>query len=138
MKRVLGRLLGRVTVHHSVPGRIRLHAPFLAHLPDDAPVTRYAGVAAGAIRGVESVELRLVTASVLIRYDSTMIGEGELLELVQQIADLAAVHADRFVALSPRRRMQVAERLNEHFETVQIEPGDKVALPDDLWTTRDQ
>jgi hypothetical protein len=138
VNRVLGRLLGRVTVRHSVPGRLRLHAPFLAHVPDDAPIAEYAAVAAAAIRGARSVELSLVTASILIRYDSTMIGEGELLELVRQIADLAAVHADRFVSLSPRRRTQIAERLNEHFKTVQIEPGDKVALPDDLWTTRDQ
>lgn len=134
MKGMIGRLLGSVSIVHSVPGRMRLHVPFLAHVPKDARIAGYAKTAAEAIHGVRSVEIRLVTSSMVVHYDSAVRTEAELLRLAQDIADLAARHADRFLSLNPRRQQAVADRIHAYFQQIEITPGDEVRLPDDIWT----
>lgn len=135
MKRVLEAVMARVTVVHALPGRIRLHVPAIAHLPEDAPVDDYACAAIASVRGIRSVTVSRATATLLIEYGDPATESG-IISLARSVVELLIASADRFAALEPEQRRRMDARLRRYLAGIELDPADEVVLPDDIWHER--
>ena len=135
MRRVLEAVMARVTVVHALPGRLRLHVPAIAHLPDDAPVGEYACAAIASVRGIRSVRVSRATATLLIEYGDPAT-ESRIISLARSVVELLIANADRFAALEPDQRRRLDARLRRYLAGIVLDPADEVVLPDEVWHER--
>ena len=133
MKRILERIMTRVTVAHSVPGRIRLHVPAIAHIPDGVPTEALSRVAVGALHGVSSVRVNPTTSTLLVQYDGDAVKEAEVVALVESAIQLVVQHRDRFATLSADKQSALIHRLQRHFGSISLHPRERIVLPHDIW-----
>jgi heavy-metal-associated domain-containing protein len=89
----------RPRIVHRLPGRLRLHVPALKHVdPAQRDWTLLWRDILGGLAGFRSVEVNLVTANVLIGYDSDQLPEQELIEFLEDVNRLVLRHWDHLVA----------------------------------------
>jgi hypothetical protein len=92
----------RPQIVHRLPGRLRLRIPALRQV--DPAQRQWAGMwrdLVGSSGEIESVEVNLTTASVLIRYHPDRITEAELLAFLRGVNRLVLRHWNRLAALPP-------------------------------------
>jgi hypothetical protein len=120
-------------VVHSLPGRLRLHVPVLAQIPEEAPVDEYVALAMNAIEGVKTVEVSRASSRALIGYDARKLSERQIVDLVRSLLSQVVLHSPRFLDLDQQAQERFAERLRTHFAATRIRPGEEVRIPHDLW-----
>lgn len=91
-----------ITVAHAMPGRVRLKVAYLRH---DAAFANELRQKLAALPGVQEVELRPRTGSVVILYDTVVFGAGDALQsllepLTSLFPGLVAEDANAFVTLA--------------------------------------
>lgn len=94
-----------VAVVHALPGRVRLRVPLLH---DHAALAEAIAAAAAALAGVERVEVRAYTGSVLCSYDPARASEEAILRAVKQAAASGGAAPDP--ATERRRLSRIARR----------------------------
>ncbi len=129
---MLGTLLNRVTVVHSLPGRVRLHVPALALIPEDGPVDEYTAVTVAALPGITSVRVSRVTATALIEYEDP-ITEAQIVDLVRSATGQIMAHAERFAAMSPEEHERLEERVRRSLSDGLLRHGTRIVIPDEIW-----
>jgi hypothetical protein len=99
-------------VLHRLPGRLRVHIPFLRRLP-----VRHQGLADGvasllaAPEEIESVKVSLPTGNVLMRFDPSRVTEEDMLAYLQGMFEVLIRNRKRFEGLSPERLPEILEGL---------------------------
>lgn len=132
MKRVLEAMLTRVTVAHSLPGRVRVRVPAIAHVPDSAPVNEYTTAIIAAVRGVRAVRVSRETATLVIEYESS-VSEPQIVNLVQSVTELLVANVERFVSLDLDAQARLGERVHRFLADSELDPASEVVLPDEIW-----
>ena len=132
MRNVLRTILNRVTVVHSLPGRVRLHVPALAHIPEGAPIDEYTAVTVAALPGITSVQVSRVTATALIEYEEP-VTESQIVELVRSATGQIMAHSERFAAMTADERDRLEERVRRYLSDGLIRHGTRIGIPDDIW-----
>jgi hypothetical protein len=132
VKRVLETLLNRVTVIHSLPGRVRLHLTALTLLPEDAPVDDYTSVTVAALPGITSVRVSRVTGTALIEYQEP-VTEAQVVDLVHSATGQILAHAERFAAMTPEERKRLEERVRRYLSNGLLRHGTRIVIPHEIW-----
>ena len=132
MKRVLEAMLTRVTVAHSLPGRVRVRVPAIAHVPESAPADEYTTAIIAAVRGVRAVRMSRETATLVIEYEAS-VSESQIVKLVQSVTELLVANAERFVSLDPDAQKRLGERVQRFLADSELDPASEVVLPDEIW-----
>lgn len=135
MKKVLEAVLTRVTVAHSLPGRVRVRVPAIAHVPESAPVEEYTQAIIAAVRGIRSVRVSRETATLLIEYEAS-VPESQIVNLVQSVTELLVTNAERFAALEAAAQERLGERVRRYLSSTELDPACEVTLPHDIWRER--
>nr|VFJ59283.1 MAG: hypothetical protein BECKFW1821A_GA0114235_10902 [Candidatus Kentron sp. FW]VFJ63528.1 MAG: hypothetical protein BECKFW1821B_GA0114236_108411 [Candidatus Kentron sp. FW] len=125
-------LLVRPWIIHSLPGRLRVHVPFLKTAVRENPAGVKALVnLAKALPGIEALDWSSVTGNVLIRYDAARLGEAELLEFLRVFTNLYLGNRRGFDALGPEQIPKVAEKLATWISET-VKDGNIATIPDKL------
>lgn len=122
----------RVTVAHSLPGRVRVRVPAIAHVPESTPVDEYTAAIIAAVRGVRAARVSRETATLVIEYDAS-VRESQIVHLIQSITDLLVTNAERFVSLDPVAQKRLGERVRRFLAETELDPACEVVLPDEVW-----
>jgi hypothetical protein len=83
------RLMFRPRVLHSLPGRLRIHLPFLKRVPEER-----SDIVDGVVElirvpeAILEVQWSLLTGNALIRYDPEQAGEKEILAFMQSLFEI--------------------------------------------------
>ena len=97
------RGLSRVRVVHRLPGRVRLHIPLLAHVPEDWRGTLT--IIEQVLRipeGISEIRMEPRTGNVLIIYDAHLLMEQDILETLRAVLAWARKHHDQLLHLTPQ------------------------------------
>ena len=101
---------------HKLPGRVRIHFPALERLSDHWH--RYSGPVAELVmikQGIQSTNIQPTTGSVLINYDADTLGEKDVFNWLESMAniflnnirDYASLSEDNFESLLNRAKKQL-------------------------------
>ena len=134
---VLSALMARVDVIHSLPGRIRLHAPAIAHIPAEWSIADLEAIAARSIAGIRRVKASRHTATLLIEYDASL-AEDEVVRFVRDALRLVVELAPRFTVLAPEARQRAMERLLAFLDSEGVRPGPTLTVPESVWSGGDR
>ena len=132
VRTALRRFLNRVAVVHSLPGRVRLHVPALAHIPEDAPIDEYTAMTVASLPGITSVRVSRATATALIEYEEP-ITEAQIVELVRSATNQIAAHSERFSTMTMEERERFEERVRRSLSNGLRRPGTSMSIPDEIW-----
>lgn len=106
------RLLARPRILHRVPGRLRIHLPFLKLIKEgNAGLVPMISTLLCVPEGLEKIEPCLVTGNVVIQYDTARLSETEVLNYLKSISEICIRHKDRFKQVSREDMPDVAGRL---------------------------
>ena len=104
--------LNRPKVVHRLPGRLRVHVPFLQKLPSghQERADRIAALLSVPDE-IESASANLMTGNALIRFDAAKITENELLEYLRGMFEIFIRNRESFEGIAPDDDDRVFERL---------------------------
>ncbi|MFC1833267.1 HMA2 domain-containing protein [Thermodesulfobacteriota bacterium] len=128
----------RAKVMHRLPGRIRLKVEALRKIPAERQE-----FAAGVLRslpmpsGVKAVEPSLVTANILVSYESEQISETRIIEHTDWLIRLLAANWERLAEIPPDDPGGVLEKLSTYLRSRDgkgAESGREVEIPEDVWS----
>lgn len=105
-------LINRPKVVHRLPGRLRVHVPFLQKLPagqqDRADqIAELLSIPAE----IESASANLMTGNALICFDSAKVTENDLLEYLRSMFEIFVRNRASFEGITPDDDDRVFERL---------------------------
>lgn len=124
-------------IAHSLPGRVRLHAPIL-RWDGNAPQGFFEAIQRlfAIPKGIQSAEVSLHTGNLLIRYDIDTITEGEIVEFVRRIHEIAFDVWPRASQLLPEQVPGFMDRLEAALRGAvknRIEIDKEFVVPEDVW-----
>ena len=125
-------LLGKPRVLHGIPGRLRVHVPFLKTAVRENP----RGVDAlmelvSFVPGIESCDCSGVTGNVLIHFDAAHYTGEALLALIQQCTKVYIRYRSRFDAITPEQMPRTLSKL-KHLISETVSTDKPVSLPREL------
>ena len=124
--------LVRPWIIHSLPGRLRVHVPFLkTAVRKNLVGVKALARLAKALPGIEALDWSGVTGNVLIRYDAARLGEAELLEFLRAFTNLYLGNRRGFDALGPEQMPKVAEKLAVWISET-VKDGNIATIPSEL------
>ena len=99
---------------HRLPGRLRVHIPALAKIPD-AWQTEGDGFADlfNTVSGVESITPSYVTGNLLIHFDPKCIDEKQILDRLHQIGLLLLQHREELQSMSAESPSAVFKKMEK-------------------------
>jgi len=127
----------RPRVVHSLPGRVRIHTPILHWdgAVDDVffeAVQRLFSIP----KGIVSTEVGTRTGNLLIRYRPDTITEGEIMNFVRRVHEIAFEIWPRAAKLSPDQISGFMDRLETALRGAirnRIEIDREFVVPEDVW-----
>jgi hypothetical protein len=116
MRRVLGAEMVP-TVVHSLPGRVRLRIPALTRIPPEHhPAVEARLHGARLPVGLVELQVRVLSGSVLVRYDPDDHDESTVVAWVEAVVQAVRAEIDGLLELAPERRATAAEALRRRLE----------------------
>ncbi len=105
-------LLNRPRIVHRLPGRVRVHIPFLQRLPGEHQKLADSIASLLAVpEEIVSAEANLTTGNALICFDPSSVTEADLLRYLRDMFEIFLKSRERFEGLAPEMIPQVFERL---------------------------
>lgn len=106
--------LNRPKVVHRLPGRLRVHVPFLQKLPReyDGLANRIAALLAVPDE-IESATTNLMTGNALICYDPASVTEVDVIGYLRGMFEIFVRNRERFEGLKPENAPLAYEKLEQ-------------------------
>lgn len=85
----------QVKIVHSIPGRLRLSIPGLSDIPEE--MRKYEHYTSDLIlskEGIRSIEYSYTTSKILIRYDSSIISDRQIVEWLNAVWKIIVDHSE--------------------------------------------
>ena len=127
--------IASVRVIHSIPGRMRIHVPYLKKIqsmPFNDMLWREENYS--FISGVTSIEPNFTTGNILIHYNNDIISSKKILQMINNFTSLVLKHKRQILALEEHKIPGTIKRVREYLmNNENFDKGKKVELPHDLW-----
>lgn len=112
--------LYKAQVVHSLPGRLRLHIPYIKKVPKEWHIDSSYFTLAQRIKGIHKVEICFTTANALIFYDHKLLTETQVIQLFKEMANIGATHKDEFSDYKPHQKDEAIRHftsiMSKHFD----------------------
>lgn len=97
---------------HSLPGRLRVHLPFLSKIdPSRRDLAQAVSELLTVPEDIRSAEVTLATGNVLLHYDAARITENEVFNFLKGMLEIFLNHRTLFQDLPPEKTMAFVEQL---------------------------
>jgi len=124
-------------VIHSLPGRVRIELPALRKIPaDKRDLVERVVAELWVPDGIKSLDLSLITGSVVIRYDATEVSEQQVLETIRSLIGIMVRNWEHLVRIQPEELPEVIARLREFLATSNHDGRivhAEVTIPNHVW-----
>jgi hypothetical protein len=136
LKTVILQMLFKPKKVHSLPGRLRVHIPFLTKV-DDSRKDHVALVSSllAVPDEIESAEITMATGNVLLEYDAERITEDEVFDYVSALLEIVLKNRSRLQDLTPEKIPEAARRLEGIIKNAlgrRLALDTDVEIPDDF------
>lgn len=98
--------LYKIQVVHSLPGRLRLHIPYIKKIPKEWHIEDNYFNIAQRICGIKKVDVCYQTANALVLYDKEVLSEDDVLKLFKDMASIGMRHRDEFLKYEPEEKRE--------------------------------
>jgi hypothetical protein len=78
----------KIKVVHSLPGRLRLKLPGLSRFKDDLENQDAAQLIPYKLKGIDKVEVSILTSNVLITYDISLVSEETIISWMNKLREI--------------------------------------------------
>lgn len=130
IKEIIANALYKVQVIHSLPGRLRLHIPYIKKIPTEWQLEENYFTVAQRIKGINKVEVCYKTANALVLYDNQKLSPEDVVKLFKDMAIVGMKHKDEFLNYSPEQKNQAilhfVKIMDSHFELESEDLGKEV------------
>ena len=126
----------RPRVLHRLPGRLRVHLPFLkGAYACDGPLAGLVQRLLAIPNEIQGVSASSATGNAVIEYDASAVTEREVLEYLKHALNLCMKHREQLAALGPEGVLAAGDRLEEFVKRgvrqgLRLDP--ELGIPDDL------
>ncbi len=96
--------LYKFQVMHSIPGRLRLHIPYIKKIPENWHLEESYFELAKKVKGISKLELSFVTGNVLILYDVKLTNEQDIIKNLKELGKLALQNKSFFEKFNPEQK----------------------------------
>jgi len=112
LKKKLMQPLIRPRVVHSLPGRLRIHLPFISRIdPARSDLVQMVSRLTAAPEEIYSADVSPASGNVLILYDKRKLSDNEVLKYLQGLLEIFLENRERFQALPPHKLSVTTERM---------------------------
>lgn len=98
--------LYKTQVVHSLPGRLRLHIPYIKKIPKEWHIEENYFTIAQKIRGITNVDVCYQTANALVIYDKDILSENDVVKIFKDMAAVGMKHRDEFLKYTPKEKRE--------------------------------
>jgi hypothetical protein len=125
-------------VVHRLPGRLRLRLPVLRQAGAAGPsFEKILEQLAALPAGIESVQSRFLTGSILVQYQPGEINESTVIAWMEGLGEIFRKYQDKLLRLHPAHYPVVAGRIEKILKDQALQPENLkrgITLPDDVWS----
>lgn len=136
LKGALIQVLFRPKVVHGLPGRLRVHIPFVSRIdPTRRDLSGLVSRLLTVPEGIESAEVAPATGNVLVLYDVGKLSQDEVFGFIKGLAELFLKNRDRLADLPPERIADLAPALESIVRKAlgrRLALDTNVEIPDDV------
>lgn len=129
----------RITVLHSVPGRIRVHIPHLTRIMDLLGGILDLDQLPDTFPAVHSVDFSLVTGNAVISYDESVISEAQILKSMRTLFRQLVRHRRTLQELASQDPRVLEQKIQLFLDLLGqkiLDTEKDIELPDDFWTKK--
>lgn len=103
---ILLNTLYKIQIVHSLPGRLRLHIPYIKKIPKEWHIEENYFTIAQRIKGIKKVDVCYQTANALVIYDKEILTESDVVKLFKDMASVGMRHKDEFLNYTPKEKRE--------------------------------
>lgn len=103
---ILLNTLYKIQVVHSLPGRLRLHIPYIKKIPKEWHIEDSYFTIAQRIKGIDKVDVCYHTANVLVIYDKNQLTEESVINIFKEMASVGVKHKEEFLRYKPEEKRE--------------------------------